>query len=130
MAGHHPRLRPSIPGCDRDPEAGPEIQFHPAHEVTSEAAKVSHLGGILRLHDEPKLMAISPAALHKRLAISLVLESGVGLAPLAVTGDPVPFKVTEMSVHGSAHRPAHLRTRRAPLEQTVSIGTAEMLDRR
>ena len=67
---------------DRDPvEAGGEIQFHLAHEVAGEAAKVGHFGCILGCDDEPKLMAIFPAALHERLAVGLVLESGIGPAP-------------------------------------------------
>ena len=100
---------------DRDPvEAGGQIQFHLAHEVTGEATKVSHFGCILGRDDEPKLMTISPAALHKGLAVGLVLESGIGLAPFAITRDPVPFEIAQMGVHGPAHRPAHLRTSRAP----------------
>jgi len=88
---------------------GGEIQFHLAHKVTGEAAKVGYLAGILRRDDEAKLVAISPAALHKGLAVSLVLESGIGLTPLAVTRDPIPFEVAQMGIDGPAHRPAHLR---------------------
>ena len=100
---------------DRDPvEAGSEIQFHLAHEVTGEAAKVSHLGCILGRDDEAKLMTIFPAALHKRLAVGLVLERRIGLAPIAVTRNTIPFKVTQMGIDGPAHRPAHLRTPCAP----------------
>ena len=96
---------------DRDPvEAGRQIQFHLAHEVPGEAAKVAHLGCILRGDDEPKLMTIFPAPLHKRLAVSLVLERRIGLAPLAVTRNTIPFKVTQMGVHCPAHGSAHLRT--------------------
>ena len=99
---------------DRDPvEAGLEIQFHLAHEVPGEAAKVSHLGCVLWRHDEAKLMAIFPATLHKGLAAGFVLKSGIGLAPIAVTRNTIPFKVTQMGIDGSAHRPAHLRTPRA-----------------
>ncbi len=100
---------------DRDPvEASGEIQFHLAHEVPREAAKVAHLGCILRRDDEPKLMAIFPAALHKRLAVGLVLEGGIGLALIAVTRNTIPFKVTQMGIDGPAHRPAHLRPPCAP----------------
>jgi DNA-binding LytR/AlgR family response regulator len=68
---------------DRYPvEPRGEIQFHLAHEVAGKAAKVSHFGGILRRHDEAKLVAIFPAALHKGLAVDLVLEAGIGLAPV------------------------------------------------
>jgi len=96
---------------DRDPvEAGGQIQFHLAHEVAGEAAKISHFGCILGRDDEPKLMTISPTALHKGLAVSLVIDSGIGLAPLTVTRDPIPFEVAQMGVDGLAHRPAHLRT--------------------
>ena len=105
---------PGVVMVDRDPvEAGGQIQFHLAHEVAGEAAKVGHLGGILGRDDEAKLMAIFPTALHKGLAVGLVLESGIGLAPFAVPRDPVPFEVAEMGVHGPAHRRAHLRTPRA-----------------
>jgi hypothetical protein len=101
---------------DRDPvEAGGQIQFHLAHEVTGKATKVSHFGCILGCDDEPKLMTISPTALHKGLAVGLVLESGIGLAPFAITRDPIPLEIAEMGVHGPAHRPAHLRSSRAPL---------------
>src|SRR5439155_26312085 len=55
-------------------------------------------------------MAISAAALHEGLAVCLVLESGIGLASLAILGDPVPFEVAQVSVHGPAHRRAHLWT--------------------
>ena len=58
----------------------------------------------------PKLMTILPAALHKRLAVGLVLERRIGLAPIAVTRNTIPFKVTQMGIDGPAHRPAHLRT--------------------
>src|SRR5215813_10537151 len=54
-------------------------------------------------------MTIFSAALHKRLAIRLVLERRIGLAPIAVTRNTVPFKVTQMGIDGPAHRPAHLR---------------------
>jgi hypothetical protein len=95
---------------DRDPvEASIKIQFHLAREVTGEVAKVSHLGGILRRDDEQKLMTILPAALHKGLAVGLVLERRIGLAALAVTRNTIPFKVTQMGIDGPAHRPAHLR---------------------
>jgi hypothetical protein len=101
---------------DRDPvEAGGQIQFHLAHEVAGEAAKISHFGCILRRDDEPKLVAISPTPLHKGLAVGLVLESGIGLAPFAIARDPVPLEIAEMGVHGPAHRSAHLRSSRAPL---------------
>src|SRR5205085_13247 len=101
---------------DRDPvEAGGQIQFHLAHEVTGKATKVSHFGCILGRDDEPKLMTIAPTALHKGLAVSLVLESGIGLAPFAITRDPIPLEIAEMGVHGPAHRSAHLRKPRAPL---------------
>ena len=100
---------------DRDPvEASIKIQFHLAHEVAGEAAKVRHFGRILGCDDESKLMAIFPAALHKRLAVGLVLERRIGLAPLAVTRNTIPFKVTQMGVPGPAHRPAHLRAACAP----------------
>src|SRR2546430_9177335 len=101
---------------DRDPvEAGGQIQFHLAHEVTGKATKVSHFGCILGRDDEPKLMAIFPAAFDKCLAIGLVLESGIGLAPFAIARDPIPLEIAQMGVHGPAHRPAHLRSSRAPL---------------
>src|SRR5438132_1046436 len=101
---------------DRDPiEPGRQIQFHLAHEVAGEAAQVSHFGGIFWRHDEAKLMTISPAALHKGLAVGLVLESGIGLAPFAIARDPIPLEIAQMGVHGPAHRPAHLRNSRAPL---------------
>ena len=100
---------------NRDPvEGGREIQFHLAHEVTGEAAKVGHLGAILGRDDEAKLVAISPAALHESPAVGLVLESGIGLAPLAVSGDPVSFEVAEMGIHGPARRRPHLRRPCAP----------------
>ena len=54
-------------------------------------------------------MTILPAALHKRLAVSFILERRIDLAPIAVTRDPVPFKVTQMGIDGPAHCPAHLR---------------------
>jgi hypothetical protein len=54
-------------------------------------------------------MTILPAALHKRLAVGLVLERRIGLAPLAVTRNTIPFKVPQMGINGPAHRPAHLR---------------------
>jgi hypothetical protein len=60
-------------------------------------------------------MTIFPAALHEGLAVGLVLESRIGLAPLAVTRDPVPFEIAEMGIDGPAHRPAHLRSSRTPL---------------
>jgi hypothetical protein len=94
-------------------EASGQIQFHLAHEVAGEAAKVSHLGGIFRRHDEAKLMPISPAALHEGFAVSLVVKSRIGLASLAVAGNPVAFEVAEMSVHGPAHHCPHLRPPRA-----------------
>jgi len=101
---------------DRDPvEASIKIQFHLAHEVAGEAAKVGHFGCILGCDDEPKLMAIFPAALHKRLAVGLVLEGGIGFAPFAVTRNTIPFKVTQMAINGPAHRPAHLGSSRTPL---------------
>jgi hypothetical protein len=100
---------------DRDPvETGSEIQFHLAHEVTGKATKVSHFGCILGCDNEPKLMTILPAALHKRLAFGLVLERRIGLAPLAVTRNTIPFKVTQMGVHGPAHGSALLRAACAP----------------
>jgi hypothetical protein len=99
---------------DRNPvEAGIKIQFHLAHEVTGEAAKVIHFGCILRRHDEPELVAIAAAALHEGLAVGLVLESGIGLAPLAVTRNTIPFKVTQMGIDSPADRRSHLRTPRA-----------------
>jgi hypothetical protein len=101
---------------DRDPvQPGGEIQLHLAHEVAGEAAEICHLGGILGRDDEAKLMAIFSAALHKGLAVGLVLETGIGFAPLAVPRDPVPFEIAEMGIHGPAHRPAHLRSSLAPL---------------
>jgi hypothetical protein len=76
---------------DRDPvEAGGEIQFHLAHEVAGEAAKVSHLGCILGCDNEPELVAISPAALHECLAVGLVLESGIGPAPFIASRKTAP----------------------------------------
>jgi hypothetical protein len=59
-------------------------------------------------------MTIFSAALHKRLAIGLVLERRIGLAPIAVTRNTIPFKVTQMGIDGPAHRPAHLRPPCAP----------------
>jgi hypothetical protein len=73
-----------------------------------------HGGCILRRDDEPKLMAILPAALHKRPAVGLVLERRIGLAPIAVTRNTIPFKVAQMGIDGPAHRPAHLRPPCAP----------------
>jgi hypothetical protein len=99
---------------DRDPvEAGRQIQFHLAHEVAGEAAKVRHFSGIFRRYDEAKLMAIFPAALHKGLAIGLVLEGGIGLAPFSIPRNPVPFEVTEMGVY-RLHCRTHLRRLGAP----------------
>jgi hypothetical protein len=60
-------------------------------------------------------MTISPTALHKGLAVGLVLESGIGLAPFAIARDPIPLEIAKMGVHGPAHRSPHLRTSRAPL---------------
>jgi hypothetical protein len=60
-------------------------------------------------------MAIFPPALYEGFAVGLVLKNGVGLTPLAVARDPVPFEIAEMSIHGPAHRPAHLRSSCAPL---------------
>ena len=57
-------------------------------------------------------MTIFPPALHKGLTVSLVLERRIGLAPLAVMRNTIPFKVTQMGIHGPAHRPPHLRTPR------------------
>jgi hypothetical protein len=54
-------------------------------------------------------MAIVPPPLHKGLAVGLVPESRIGFAPLAVTRNTIPFKVTQMGIDGPAHRPAHLR---------------------
>ena len=59
-------------------------------------------------------MTILPAALYKRLAVGLVLERGIGLAPFAITRDPIPLEIAEMGVHGPAHCPAHLRRPCAP----------------
>ena len=59
-------------------------------------------------------MAIFPSPLHKGLTVSLVLGRRIGLAPLAVTRNTIPFKVTQMSIDGPAHRPAHLRAACAP----------------
>src|SRR5579863_3538666 len=59
-------------------------------------------------------MAISPTALHKGLAVGLVLERRIGLAPLAITRNTIPFKVTQMGIDGPARRPPHLRTPCAP----------------
>jgi hypothetical protein len=70
--------------------------------------RVVYLGGVLGRHDEAKLMAISAAALHEGLTVSLVFESGISLAPLAIAGDPAPFEVAEMGVDGPTHRPPHL----------------------
>jgi hypothetical protein len=101
---------------DRDPvQPGGEIQLHLAHEVAGEAAEICHLGGILGRDDEPELVAIFSAAFHKGLAVGLVLETGIGLARLAVPRDPVPFEIAEMGIHGPAHCPAHLRSSPAPL---------------
>src|SRR5271168_2829196 len=55
-------------------------------------------------------MTIPPATLHKRLAVGLVLERRIGLAPMTVARNTIPFKVTQMGIDGPAHRPAHLRT--------------------
>ncbi|WP_275187779.1 hypothetical protein [Bradyrhizobium sp. CSA112] len=60
-------------------------------------------------------MTIFSAALHKGLAVGLVLEGGIGLAPFAITRNPIPLEIAEMGVNGPAHRPAHLRSSRAPL---------------
>jgi hypothetical protein len=38
-------------------------------------------------------MAISTAALHKGLSVSLVLEGGIGLAPSGITIDPIPLEI-------------------------------------
>lgn len=46
------------------------------------------------------IVAIFPAALHKRLAVGLVLESGIGLAPFAIARDPISLEITQMGVHG------------------------------
>jgi hypothetical protein len=95
---------------DRDPiEASIKIQFHLAHEVTGEAAEVSHFGCILGCDDEPKLMAIFAAALHKRLAIGLVLERRIGLALFTIPRNPIPFEVAKMGVHSPAYCRTHLR---------------------
>src|SRR5579872_2379269 len=59
-------------------------------------------------------MTIFSAALHKRLAIGLVLERRIGLSPIAVTRNTIPLKVTQMGIHRPAHRPAHLRPPCAP----------------
>src|ERR1700749_5029441 len=58
-------------------------------------------------------MTILPATLHKRLAIGLVLERRIGLAPIAVTRNTIPFKVTQMG-DGPARPPPHLRAACAP----------------
>jgi len=60
-------------------------------------------------------MAIFPAALDEGFAVGLALKRGIGLAPLAVARHPVPFQVTQMGVHGPAHRPRIFGARRAPL---------------
>src|SRR5689334_10215556 len=95
---------------DRDPvEPCGEIEFHLAHEVAGEAAKVGHFSGILRRDDEPKLVAIFPTDLHKGPAVDLVLEGGIGLASLAIPGDAIPIEIAKMGVHRTAHGRAHLR---------------------
>jgi hypothetical protein len=60
-------------------------------------------------------MTILTPALHKGLAVGLVLERRIGLAPLAVTRNTIPFKVTQMGIDGPARRrPAYLRPPCAP----------------
>ena len=56
----------------------------------------------------------SRPALHEGLAVGLVLQGGIGLAPFAVPRNPVSFKVTKMGVHCPAHGCAHLRRPGAP----------------
>src|SRR5271156_1135911 len=99
---------------DRDPvKAGGQIEFHLTHEFTGEAAKVAHLCGILGCDDEPRLMTISPPSLHKGPAVGFVLERRIGLSPITVTRNTIPFEVTQMGVDCPAHCPAHLRRPRA-----------------
>ena len=59
-------------------------------------------------------MTILPVALHKRLAVGLVLERRIGLAPLAITRNTIPLEIAQMGIDGPAHRPAHLRPPCAP----------------
>ncbi|HEY8065105.1 MAG TPA: hypothetical protein VIF40_10315 [Methylosinus sp.] len=101
---------------DGDPvEARVEVRLHLPHEVTGEASQVGHVDGILRRDDETELMTIVASALDEGAAVRLVLESGIGVALLAVVGDAIAFEIAEMGVDGLARGAAHLRTMRAAL---------------
>ena len=84
---------------DGDPvEARVEVLLHPPHQVAGEAAQNVQLDRIFRRDDEAELVAVLATALDEGAAVCLVLEGGIGAAPLAVARDAIAFEIAQMRV--------------------------------
>jgi hypothetical protein len=121
VVGHaaHDDVRVRMAGVvmvDRDPvEAGAEVLLHLPHEVTREATQVAQVSGILGGDDEAELVAVVPAARQEGAALSPVLQGRVGVALLAIPGDPVAFQIAQVGAGCLAGLAGHLGATRLTL---------------
>jgi hypothetical protein len=95
---------------DGDPvEPCVEVLFDLPHQVADEAAQIGHLNGIFGGDDEAELVAVLPTTLDEGLAVGFVLQSRIGPAFLAITGDPIAFEIAQKGIGCLADGAAHLR---------------------
>jgi hypothetical protein len=101
---------------DRNPvEARLQILLYLAHQVAYKIPQIGHFIGIFGRNDEAELMPILATPFDKRLAVSLIIKSGIGLPVSAIPVDSIPFKVAEVRIDRLARRPDLCRTIERPL---------------
>src|SRR5262249_34066543 len=86
-----------VPMVDRDPvELGPEVTLRLRHQVPGKCLEIRQLSGVIRRHDEPKMMPITLAAFRKGAMVGVVMLGVEHPSRGAVLGDPFPLEIVEM----------------------------------
>lgn len=87
-----------VPMIDGNPlQFGAEVFFRLPHQLAREPLQILHVGGVLRGHNEPEMMAVVLAALREILHVGVVGLRLEHFCALAVTGDTVAAKVVEVA---------------------------------
>src|SRR5437660_922766 len=99
---------------DRDPvEPGVQVMLDLPHQVAREAAQVAQVGSVLGGDNEAELVPVIPSAREEGATISVVLQSRVGMALLAIARHAVPLQIAEVRIGRLAGVARQVRTARA-----------------
>ena len=96
-----------VPVVNGDPlQPGPQVLFQAAHQPPGVAAQVAELGGVLRRHDDPELVAIPRTGGNELGGISDLGLGSIGPARLTVPADAGPLPIAQVGPAGlEARRP-------------------------